>query len=88
MRFEVYFTKKAMRQLDDLNPQARKRLLNDLVMLRDYGFTPRLDIKKLRGYKNHYRLRIGKHRILIMDDVADTGKSLKLVKEHSLNSSN
>lgn len=64
MRFEVYFTRKVIRQLNDLNPQTRKRILSDLVVLRDYGFTPRLDIKKLRGYENHYRLRIGKHRIL------------------------
>jgi len=42
----------------------RRRVLEALTMLRDYGFTPRLDIKKLRGYRNHYRLRIGEYRIL------------------------
>jgi mRNA interferase RelE/StbE len=33
-------------------------------VLRDYGFTPRLDIKKLKGYRNHYRLRVGEYRVL------------------------
>ncbi|MCD6095466.1 MAG: type II toxin-antitoxin system RelE/ParE family toxin [Thermoprotei archaeon] len=39
-------------------------MLDKLTILRDYGFTVRLDIKKLRGYKNHYRLRVGSYRIL------------------------
>ena len=30
----------------------------------DYGFSSKLDIKKLKGYKNHYRLRIGRYRVL------------------------
>jgi len=39
-------------------------VLEALTTLRDYGFTPRLDVKKLRGYRNHYRLRVGEYRIL------------------------
>ena len=35
-----------------------------MYALRDYGFTPRLDIKKLLGYGNHHRLRVGDFRIL------------------------
>lgn len=28
------------------------------------GFSQKLDIKKLSGYRNHYRLSVGKFRIL------------------------
>ncbi|MEM1552964.1 MAG: hypothetical protein QXH03_09910 [Candidatus Bathyarchaeia archaeon] len=33
-------------------------------VLRDEGFSRKLDVVKLRGYKNHYRLRVGKYRVL------------------------
>jgi len=64
MRYEIYLTRKAKKDLDELDPKIRRRVLEALTMLRDYGFTPRLDIKKLRGYRNHYRLRISEYRIL------------------------
>jgi len=32
------------------------------------GFSARLDIKKLRGTKNHYRIRVGDYRILVVLD--------------------
>ncbi|MCC7559393.1 MAG: type II toxin-antitoxin system RelE/ParE family toxin [Methanobacterium sp.] len=37
--------------------------MNRIIKLKD-GFLPDLDIKKLKGYSNHYRLRIGKYRVL------------------------
>ena len=64
MRYEVYLTRKAKKDLDELDPKNRRRVLEALTMLRDYGFTPRLDVEKLRGYKNHYRLRVGEYHIL------------------------
>ena len=64
MKYEIYLTRKAKKQLDRLDPETRRRVLEALTMLRDYVFTPRLDIKKLRGYRNHYRLRVGEYRIL------------------------
>ncbi|MEM1986540.1 MAG: type II toxin-antitoxin system RelE/ParE family toxin [Nitrososphaeria archaeon] len=35
-----------------------------LHILRDEGFSKKLDVIKLRGSKNHYRIRVGKYRIL------------------------
>ncbi len=64
MKYEIYLTRKAKKQLDRLDPETRRKVLEALTMLRDYGFTPRLYIKKLRGYRNHYRLRVGEYRIL------------------------
>ncbi len=63
-RYDVNITRKALRELNKLDPHARDRVLEALTILRDYGFTSRLDIKKLRGYKNYYRIRVGKYRIL------------------------
>ncbi len=63
-RYEVNITRKALKELNKLDPHSRDRVLEALIILRDYGFTSRLDIKKLRGYRNHYRIRVGKYRIL------------------------
>ena len=63
-RYSVSLTKKALKQLNGLDEHARRRILEALVALRDYGFTERLDIRKLRGYRSHYRLRVGRYRVL------------------------
>ncbi len=63
-RYDVNITRKALKELNSLNIYFRNKLLESLLLLRDYGFTSRLDIKKLQGYKNHYRIRIGEYRIL------------------------
>ena len=63
-RYNVNLTKKALKQLRELDEPIKSRILEALVILRDYGFSRRLDIKKLRGYRNHYRIRVGEYRIL------------------------
>ena len=63
-RYDVNITRKALRELNKLDSDSRSKVLEALVILRDYGFTSRLDIKKLRGYKSHYRIKVGKYRIL------------------------
>jgi len=63
-RYDVNITRKALKELNKLDPYTRNRILEALIILRDYGFTSRLDIKKLRGYKSHYRIRVGEYRIL------------------------
>jgi len=63
-KYRVLLERKAFRQLEKLSEDTRNRILEALHILRDEGFSRRLDITKLRGYKNQYRLRIGKYRIL------------------------
>jgi len=63
-RYDVNITRKALRELNKLDSDSRSKVLEVLIILRDYGFTSRLDIKKLRGYKSHYRIKVGKYRIL------------------------
>jgi mRNA interferase RelE/StbE len=38
--------------------------MEQLRKLKD-GFTPELDIKKLKGYKTYYRLRVGDYRAIL-----------------------
>ena len=63
-RYHVFLEKKASKQLEKLSVDVHGRVVEALHTLRDEGFSRRLDIVKLRGYKNQYRLRVGKYRIL------------------------
>jgi len=63
-RYQVFLEKRASNNLEKLSEDAQRRIITTLHVLRDEGFSRRLDIKKLRGYKNFYRLRVGKFRIL------------------------
>jgi len=63
-RYNVFLEKKAFKQLEKLSGDTRSRIVEALHTLRDEGFSRRLDIAKLRGYKNQYRVRIGNFRIL------------------------
>lgn len=45
----------------------RARVLEALKELEN-GFSSRLDIKKLKGTKGHYRVRVGDYRIMFMLD--------------------
>ncbi len=63
MKFNVFIERKALKQLEGLEEEIKAMIEEKLRELKR-GFSPRLDIKKLSGYKNHYRLRAGKFRIL------------------------
>jgi len=63
-RYQVFLEKKAVKQLEQLSKATHSRIVEALHTLRDEGFSRRLDVVKLRGYKNQYRLRVGKYRIL------------------------
>ena len=63
-RYHVLLEKKAVKQFEKLGEDTRSRIVEALHTLRDEGFSRRLDIAKLRGYKNQYRLRVGEYRIL------------------------
>jgi mRNA-degrading endonuclease RelE of RelBE toxin-antitoxin system len=64
-RYHLLLEKKALKQLNRLDPHLRNRILSSLYTLRDEGFSRKLDIVKLKGFKNQYRLRVGKHMVFV-----------------------
>lgn len=63
MTFSVLVEKKAGKQIEKLAPDIGRRILGVLIEL-EKGFSARLDIKKLKCTRNHYRIRVGDYRIL------------------------
>jgi len=68
----VYVERKAKKQLGRMPEDARRRVFEALSILEKEGFSMELDIKKLQGYGNHYRIRIGKYRVLFEFSVDKT----------------
>jgi len=62
-RFEVFLDSKAEKALEKLDAQTQERITEHLRKLQN-GFSPDLDIKKLEGKSNYYRLRVGLFRVL------------------------
>jgi len=62
--YRIFLERRAQRQLEKLDEETKARITEALYVLGDIGFSARLDIKKLQGYKDQYRLRVGKYRIL------------------------
>lgn len=65
MAFKVLIEKKASKQIEGLSADTKGRIIDALREL-ESGFSARLDIKKLKGTKNHYRIRVGNYRILFI----------------------
>jgi mRNA interferase RelE/StbE len=61
--FEILIEEDAIKELSKLQKKSKDKIIEKLKLL-EKGFSPLLDIKKLKGYQNHYRLRVGKFRIL------------------------
>ncbi|MBO3840575.1 MAG: type II toxin-antitoxin system RelE/ParE family toxin [Thermoproteota archaeon] len=63
-QYRVFLERRAFKQLERIKGEMHERIVKTLHILRDEGFSKKLDIIKLRGSKNHYRIRVGKYRIL------------------------
>ncbi len=55
MTFKVLVERKAAKQIERLDEGSKSRVFKALREL-EKGFSARLDIKKLKGTKNHYRM--------------------------------
>ncbi len=60
----VFVEAKAQKQFKKVPKHDQERIVEVLHMLEKEGLSDRLDIKKLRGYKRHFRIRLGDYRIL------------------------
>jgi len=61
--FKVYLTKRVNKSLKLLNEEMKGRIKEALRKL--VSFPDDLDVKKLKGFKNKYRIRVGNYRIII-----------------------
>ena len=63
MSYKVFLRRKAIRSLKNLPSDIKDRVKQALFQLKD--FPKNLDVLKIKGTKNKYRIRVGKYRIII-----------------------
>jgi mRNA interferase RelE/StbE len=56
----VFVERKAKKQFMRMPKEQQKRILAALAILEAEGLSNKLDVKKLRGFKGHYRIRVGR----------------------------
>lgn len=61
--YKIFFSKKATKFLLQ-NKNIIEKVEKTVNILKINPYFNNLDITKLKGYRNKYRIRIGKHRIL------------------------
>ena len=62
MSYKVVIPKPVQKQLSDLPKNQRDRLITDIRLLAEI---PRPSgVKKLKGYENIYRIRVGDYRVI------------------------
>lgn len=67
--FEVFLTNRAEKALKSLEDVKLKRRIEEAIDILTLTYFPKgYDIKKLKGVKNTYRLRIGDSRIIYTVD--------------------
>jgi len=62
-KHSVFLEAKAQKQLKKVPVRDQARLIEVLNTLEKEGLSARLDIKMLRGYQRHFRIRLGDYRI-------------------------
>ena len=68
-KYRLVFHRKAVKSLDALDEKTKHRVLEDILCLADFtGLRSHLDIVKMEGQKDFYRLRTGKRRIMFAVD--------------------
>jgi mRNA interferase RelE/StbE len=59
----VFVEVKAQKQFKKVPKRDQERIIEVLNTLEKEGLSARLDIKKLRGYQRHFRIRLGDYRL-------------------------
>jgi len=68
----VFIDKKAQKQLDILPKGIQDKVACAIRTLRKEGFYGNLDIKRLNGSPDNFRIRVGTYRILFELSAVDT----------------
>lgn len=79
-KYRLVFHRKAEKALDALDEKTKRMVLEDILCLADFtGLRSHLDIVKMEGQKDFYRLRTGKRRIMFaLDKKSETIIILKI----------
>ena len=80
--FEIIISKKSIKWLKDQGRAIELKILDKIKMLLNDNYK-NLDIKKLKGYANLYRIKVGNYRIVYQPDLKN--KNIKVVAEHRKN---
>lgn len=64
MSYAIKFYKDALKNIKKLDRTARNRILDHINILSDNPYNKELDIKKMQGTVNQFRLRVGTYRIV------------------------
>jgi len=64
LTFELVYARQAQRQLEKLNPQTALRIVEGCERLKRNPFPDGKHVKKLKGYEELYRLRVGDFRVV------------------------
>lgn len=59
----VFVEVKAQKQFKKVPKRDQERIIEVLNTLEKEGLSARFDIKKLRGYQRHFRIRLGDYRL-------------------------
>lgn len=65
MTFDLAYARQAQRQLEKLNPQTALRIVEGCERLKRNPFPDGKHVKKLKGYEELYRLRVGDFRVVL-----------------------
>jgi len=63
MKYQVYYEKEALRELDKLEPLISRRMIKKIEQLSENPSS--CDIKKLKA-SDYYRLRVGDYRVIFI----------------------
>jgi len=72
-KYKVIGHRRVYKFLNDFADQAlKKTFIDHIAKLEDYPLSLReMDTEKIQGFKDTFRLRVGKHRIIFFVDKAD-----------------
>lgn len=64
MNYEIKFYKDALKSIQRLDKISRNRILDHIKILSENPKSNELDIKKMQGTDNQFRLRVGSYRVV------------------------
>lgn len=64
MSYSIEIYKDALKYLNKLDRPTRIRIVHALQVLADNPYNPELDIKKMQGIAEEFRLRVGNYRVI------------------------